>query len=296
MTELTEAQLDRIGTLLGARPTSMLQMAGATSSDLYRLETASAAAVLRVFRAERWEASTSELSARELAILNALGSTDLPAPGPLGSLPENGVLMSWLPGQVDLPEHPGPSWLEPLAQTLAHIHRLTISVPYRYESWNDTTSDERPDWWKDPRLWTEAQSGTDRMPRFETCFIHRDYHPVNVLREGERISGIVDWINACMGPAGIDVAHCRLNLALMYGQAAAEAFLEQYEAATPGYRHHPYWDLDDALGALPDVKPYPPWAEFGLSGLTAEIVRARLETFVEAAVGSLSQPDFIASL
>jgi hypothetical protein len=31
---------------------------------------------------------------------------------------------------------------------------------------------------------------------------------VNVLWEENGISGIADWINACMGPIGIDVAHC----------------------------------------------------------------------------------------
>jgi hypothetical protein len=107
---------------------------------------------------------------------------------------------------------------------------------------------------------------------------------VNVLWETGRITAIVDWINACMGPPGIDVAHCRLNLALMYGPAVADTFLDAYQDAAPDYRHDTFWDLEDALGTLPDVAPYPPWAEFGLTDLSTDLVRSRLEAFVATAV------------
>ncbi len=287
MSGLSRTQLDEVGILLGGRVSGVVPMAGATSSDLYRLETADADAVLRIFRTERWVEAASKLSARESKILEALATSGIAAPRPLGILSDNGVLMSWLPGRVDLPRHPDRHWLDQLARTLADVHGLPLTVPYRYESWNDTEAGEPPRWWRDPQLWSEVQSSSIRLPRFEPRFIHRDYHPVNVLWENGRISGIVDWINACMGPVGIDVAHCRLNLALMYGLAAAADFLDFYRLAAPDYRHHPFWDLEDALGALPDVEPYPPWAEFGLTGLTAGIVQARLETFVAAAVGDL---------
>lgn len=259
-------------------------MSGATSSDLYLLEYPDHREVLRVFRAERWETPADELSTRESRILDALRQTSLPVPRPIATLAGNGVLMSWLPGVVDLPRLPTGQWLATLAGTLAAIHSSGAEVPYLYESWNQTAAEEPPDWWQDRTLWTNIQSYVQATPNFTPVFIHRDYHPVNVLWEGERISGVVDWINACMGPVGVDVAHCRLNLAIMYGQDTADAFLAAYMNAAPGYRHHAYWDLDDALGALPDVKPYPPWAEFGLSGLTTELVRSRMEAFVAAAL------------
>ena len=36
--------------------------------------------------------------------------------------------------------------------------------------------------------------------------------------------------NACNGPAGIDVAHCAVNLSALFGVPVAEAFREAYEA------------------------------------------------------------------
>ena len=260
------------------------EMSGATSSDLYLLEYHDRREVLRIFRAERWETPADELSLKETTILTALGAAPLPTPTPLGTFMRNGVLMSWLPGVVDLPMRPGAYWLEVLARCLADIHQCGVEVPYAYESWNGTTIDTRPDWWTDQELWLGAQALAARTPDFDPIFVHRDFHPVNVLWEDWRISGIVDWINACMGPAGIDVAHCRLNLAIMYGQPTADAFLAAYTQAAPGYEHDFYWDLDDALGALPNVRPYAPWAQFGLTGLSTEMVRERLQAFVSAAV------------
>ena len=123
--------------------------------------------------------------------------------------------------------------------------------------------------------------GQDDAP---PVLLHRDYHPVNLLWGQARVSGVVDWINACMGPPGVDVAHCRLNLALMYGMAAADAYLAAYQHHAPGYRHDFYWDVDDALSAPLHVLPYVPWSEFGLTELTREILQSRLEAFVQAAV------------
>jgi len=50
--------------------------------------------------------------------------------------------------------------------------------------------------------------------------------------------------------------------------------------------HDGFWDIEDALGALPEVTVYRPWIEFGLTELTDELVRQRLQSFVAAAVRS----------
>lgn len=282
-------QLTEIAARTGKRPT-FHPLSGATSSDLYRLDYGSESEVLRVFRTERWDTSADALSARELEILRALESSSLPTPRPIARLIDNGVVMSFLNGAVRLPAAPSEQWLAELAATLACIHSLPIRVPFSYESWNDTRAGEIPEWWQDSALWQAAQQIATEAPGYEPRFIHRDYHPVNVLWEGERITGIVDWINACVGPVGIDVAHCRLNLALMYGLTTADDFLEQYGTAAPGYVHEYFWDIEDALGALPEVTVYPPWVEFGLEGLTDELVRQRLQSFLAAAVGRIVSP------
>jgi Ser/Thr protein kinase RdoA (MazF antagonist) len=280
MGEPDRVQLDlaRLEAILDRRAIEVTPLAGATSSHLYRVDLDDGRRVVaRTFRAERWASSCAELSQREATVLRALQASDLAAPRVLGTFPDNGVIMSWLPGAVLLPRSPEPNWLGRLAARLAQIHASRIRVPYRYESWNDGSTATAPRWWRDAAIWQAAQDGLCGPPAYEPTFIHRDYHPVNVLWQNGRISGVVDWINACMGPAGVDVAHCRLNLALMYGTPAASAFLAAYCQQRPGYDHEPFWDLDDAMGAVRDLAPYAPWAEFGLTGITSALVRERFE-------------------
>ena len=74
-------------------------------------------------------------------------------------------------------------------------------------------------------------------------FLHRDFHPGNVLWTGAAVTGLVDWASAAIGPAAADVGHCRWNLARKLGLPAADRFL-----ALTGVAHHPYWDVAAALG------------------------------------------------
>ncbi|MGE0624453.1 MAG: phosphotransferase family protein [Pseudomonadales bacterium] len=281
---LDQSLLQALRDCLGEAPESFRPLAGATSSELYRFRLRRGDAVLRRILPARWDTAPEELIDREFAILTALQDCRLPAPAPIARLPDNALVMSHLVGNVVLPASPTTGWLDDMARMLSRIHAADVVVPYRFESWNQQRSHPPPAWWQDTELWAEAQALVSLPPDAPRVFLHRDYHPANLLWVDGRISGVVDWINACMGPRGVDVAHCRLNLALMYGQPAADAFLQCYAGHVPGYEHDPFWDVDDALGFGPDVQPYPPWAEFGLTGLTTEVIRSRLEAFVQAAV------------
>jgi len=76
-----------------------------------------------------------------------------------------------------------------------------------------------------------------------------------VLFEGDRLSGVVDWVNACAGPPEIDIAHCRINIALAHGLDAADEFAAIATALYAGSepKRQAYWDLVDCLDlASPD--------------------------------------------
>jgi hypothetical protein len=95
------------------------------------------------------------------------------------------------------------------------VHEVTIEpsnqlkpfVPYDPESWDP------PDWLRDKRLWDRALAFY-QGPRLDddSVLIHRDFHPGNVLWARGRVSGVVDWQAACVGPRAADVWHCRGNL------------------------------------------------------------------------------------
>ena len=123
-----------------------------------------------------------------------------------------------------------------------------------------------PAWSATPRTWERAiEFWLKTEPESRAVFIHRDYHPANVLWREDAVSGVVDWINACRGPAGVDVAHCRTNLAQMYGPEAADQFLDAYLDVADGFAYDPYWDVDSVLDmCLPQPACYAPWQHFGL--------------------------------
>ncbi len=259
-------------------------MEGSTSATLYRVRSAAGDGVLRVFTQQRWPEPAIALTAREAFVLTELERAPLPTPRLLGTLRGNGVMMSFVPGAIVLPTTPDTRWLEELARTLARIHACPIDTRRPYESWNDTGGKPPPGWWTDVLLWHAAQRLLTEPVDEPPVFLHRDYHPVNVLWHNRRICGVVDWINACNGPAAVDVAHCRGNLAVMYGLEAADAFLAAYQRARPGFAFNPRWDVDGVLDGLPDPQVYPPWRTFGLRSLTTRDVRARLLDLVRCAV------------
>lgn len=268
---------------------------GANSTALYRVSTPDGeSCVLRLFSNRLWLDSEPDLAQHEAAVLQHAVSHGLPAPcllaftaadSPFG-LPA--ILMEFLPGAVELNPPEFTPWLNQLAGELARIHATpSVGFAWQFHTWNAIHGGPAPAWLADSdwqRLLALAQSPP---PESAEVFLHRDYHPANILWQDHRISGIVDWVNGCRGPRGVDVAHCRLNLALLYGLPVADAFLEMYAAAVGGYDHHPHWDVDDALSWLPEADFYEPWAEFGRPRHSATAMQDRMRAFLLAALQRL---------
>ena len=139
-----------------------------------------------------------------------------------------------------------------------------------------------PDWTEQPQLWQHAiEFWRAGPPADKPVFLHRDFHPCNVLWKHELVSGVVDWVNACMGPRGVDVAHCRTNLAVLFGVEVADMFRDNYLEIAGG-AHHPCWDVASILDfSLPQPEFYPPWSEFGIEVFSAREMARRNELYLE---------------
>ena len=260
---------------------SVRPLAGATSSLIHSIEVKynrhSIKLVLRRFVNEEWLKEEPDLALHEAASLKKASEVDVPTPE-LIAYDEKGVccgvptvLMTQLPGSVELKPINLDNWLYQLAEALIPIHVVEAGThPWNYFPWYDISSLEPPTWSKFPKLWEKAiEVVAGPRPKVRECFIHRDYHPTNVLWQNNQISGIVDWVNACRGPAGIDLSHCRGNLVALYGVLAADRFLHAYQSlASPSFEYHPYWDLNAAVGGLPGPpNVYSPWLTFGVQHL-----------------------------
>jgi aminoglycoside phosphotransferase (APT) family kinase protein len=235
------------------------------------------------------------LLAREASVLALLaGQEGIPAPGlvAVDATAEHcdhpTLLMSALPGRIRVDGDDLDRRLDLLAAQLVRVHGVVPDErPRTYQAWTSAERVRTPD----GALWERAVDVIRRdPPPYEDRFLHRDFHPGNVLFTGAgpglRITGVVDWVETSWGPADLDVAHCSTALALLHGPEHGLDFRERYEAH--GGRQladgpdHLYWRLLDALHYCPDgAKLAGPWRDLGRDDLTSEVLAERLEAYVD---------------
>ncbi len=283
---------------MGATIESVKPLAGATSSVLHSIdvnhEGCRLGVVLRRFVNAEWLKLEPDLARHEAASLMRAARAGVPTPE-LVAFDESGercgvpaTLMTRLAGRVELKPENFDLWLHRLAEAVLPFHALDASDhPWSYFPYNDISSLTPPRWSAFPRDWERAiEIVSGPRPLAREIFIHRDYHPTNVMWQDGQVSGVVDWVNACRGAAGFDVAWCRLNLAQLYGVSTADRFLGAYRAlAGASFEYQPYWDLI----ALIEILPGPPgvyegWPAFGVSHLNDEMMRERLDDYLASLI------------
>jgi aminoglycoside phosphotransferase (APT) family kinase protein len=194
-------------------------------------------------------------------------------------------------GEVVLQPANWNEWLAGLAGAAAKIHRVDAAgFPWSYRRYNEGESLAVPGWSKNPEVWKRAlQVVHGAAPPFRACFVHRDFHPSNVLWLNGQVSGVVDWVNGCRGPAGIDVAWCRHNLANLHGVPAADDFLAAYiVAAGSDFTYDPYWDLMSVVELLPGpLAMYEGWRAAGFPNISNTVMRERVDAYVASVVARL---------
>ena len=253
---------------IGIGVESIRQLPGSTSSLVYEVKTTRQLLVLRQFNNEEWLLEEPDLVQHEVAGLQKALQIKLQTPdilafdetGDRAGMPS--VLMTEIAGGVVLNPDNFNKWTDELAKALVAIHQLqAIDFTWKYGPYVNVETMSFPDWTTIPDTWRKAIEIVQQPPpAYVECFIHRDYHPANVLWEDGQVTGIVDWGSACRGPTGIDVGHCRLNIALLHGVEIADLFLD----------------------GRPTV--YKGWLDFGFRGLTDQLMEERLDAFIESVV------------
>lgn len=235
--------------------------------------------VLRV-QDQAWFAEAEpEALAREVGALALLAGTDIPEPRLIAWSEDDPavVLMTLVPGKPEL-VLPDPGAVRDVLHRLHTLPTEPMSA-WWYRGYHEGHDLVRPRWWRDAAIWERAvrQTLTDR-PAFEPVVIHRDFHPGNMLWLEDRLSGVVDWVNACVGPAAFDASHLRVNLAILHG-------LDGPDRVITG---DPAWDIEAGLGFLDWSSPSAldtwagPWPHVPIA-----VARTRLEAFVSEALGRL---------
>jgi aminoglycoside phosphotransferase (APT) family kinase protein len=209
--------------------------------------------VLRRYVRPDVQAEEPDLAEREADALSVLETSAVAAPRLIAVDPVGdhagvpAVLMTRLPGRIDWDPTDLDTFLRRLAEPLPLIHDVSVPSgvtirPYRpYELGRQLGP---PAWTRYPRAWAKAIELYEGPPPIvERRFIHRDYHPGNVLWRHWHASGIVDWQSVSLGSPEADVAHCRSNLVDHFSIAAADRFLAHWQALSGRRDYHPYWDV-----------------------------------------------------
>lgn len=109
------------------------------------------------------------------------------------------LLLSWVPGQTlasQLQNHPWQVWR--LGVAFGQLQAALHAAPH---------NSNRDDWieWAGP----QEQLLKDRLYTLEprgSALLHLDYHLLNVMTDGTRITGVLDWANARAGDPRADFA------------------------------------------------------------------------------------------
>jgi len=264
---------------LDVRVRSVRAYKGGSSSAIHglRVERRGGAVdtiVLRRYVLEHLNEEEPDLAEREARVLGLLDACAVPTPALL-AVDDTGaeagvptVVMSRLAGRLEWSPPEVEPWLVRLVDVLPPIHEAPIVEgvpefePYEPGSWD-------PPAWLDRRLWDRAVA-VFHGPRLDPdrVFLHRDYHPGNVLWRRGRLSGVVDWQAACLGPRAADVWHCRSNLLSRFGLTVADRFLALWQERTAS-EYHPWTEAVMLIDVVGSRRVRPPEEQQALAGLLA---------------------------
>lgn len=258
----------------GTRIVSVHPRAGGTSSAVHAVTVddrrgARHDLILRRHVRSDWLAREPDLAEHEARVLELLAPTPVAAPALVGVDPTGArcdvpaVLMTRLPGRIRWSPKDIDGFLDALVDAMLAIHAVPVPPAVQIRDFFPYYEGEElapPPGTSCPADWARAiEVHASEPPVDERTFIHRDFHPGNVLWRGDALTGVVDWVNASLGSPEADVGHCRINVARHLGYEVAEQLTARYLERSGRGEYHPYWDLVDAVGMLDDAGPERGW-------------------------------------
>jgi aminoglycoside phosphotransferase (APT) family kinase protein len=292
----------------GARVVAVRALRGGISNAMHVVAVSDGHATCRVvLRRVLSDEIEPGAVAREAAVLEALARHGVGVPGVLAVDPDGSrcghpaLVMTRLHGWRRLPPRAAPAWLESLAAALHALHTVPVADLPPLEDRLDflariLAGPPPPSYARRPadlplrallaQRVGEHASATD-LPR---VLVHDDFWAGNTLRLGHRVTAVVDWSWPGLGPAGLDVGYCAMDLSLCYGEEARDTFVAAYErlAGAP-VEHLAVWELAGALRPADAADWLSGWVDLGLP-LTAEAVNRRLTRVKARASAALRAP------
>jgi aminoglycoside phosphotransferase (APT) family kinase protein len=234
-------------------PDAITPVTGGWDTALWRVQTGASTSALRVFRAEQGDTFRREARAMRAAAQAGIPVPTIQAEGICAGRPA--LLLSWCAGLPLLDAVRARLWRIwklglMMGRMHARIHAVHVPASASLPAWAPRTEDA------DAALHTRLRALTAESPR---VLLHLDYHPLNIMVDATRITGVLDWANVAVGDPRVDIARTVAILrlaptppgptpaALIFGlrRVLEAAWRSGYEAVT---------------GPLTDMAPFYAWA------------------------------------
>jgi aminoglycoside phosphotransferase (APT) family kinase protein len=231
--------------------TSVMPVAGGWDAAIWRVERGGRAYALRVLGPDQHGQARGEATAmgfaRQVAPVPAIHVNTTWRGRPV-------MLLDWLPGESlaaaalvrpELVDALGDSF----GRTQARLHAARVPAELHATSrdWIALAGDEE----RALQAHLRAMSLRDDAP------LHLDYHPSNVLVEGTRVSGILDWANAATGDPRADLAR---TYSILYAIAQAPEEMQPPKGLLRAFRQVWLRGYVEEAGPLHDLAPFIAWA------------------------------------
>jgi aminoglycoside phosphotransferase (APT) family kinase protein len=240
----------------------------AMATDAVRLEAPAAdplEVVLRRWLRPGWREEEPLLTPdHEAAILVRVGRSTVPAPTVIAVDADGSgsgtpaILLTRMAGRTTRWDRPPSRWmLRALGETLATIHGLDdelrdLAVPF--EPYADLDAVAPPPASRQPALWLRAIEAARTTPgEGPSTFLHRDFHPGNVLWQPGRLSAVLDWTGASWGPPAADLGHLLVNLGADWSIREADVARDAFDGAGGNVAGGRWWDVRMVLDWLGDL-------------------------------------------
>jgi len=172
------------------------------------------------------------------------------------------IVLEYVEGTTDFPEHDFDSAIRQMAEELAKIHGISDAstcfdfLPPQVNRFK-SLSGERP-----AEIDDSLQEGQIRdvleavweLPQLnQPVLLHGDYWVGNVLWKEDKLVAVIDWEDAMIGEPLADLGDIRIATLWSSGRDAMTLFTEHYQSIMLhlDYSQLPYWDLCAALRPIP---------------------------------------------
>ena len=255
-----------LGELQATRVVDVEPMRGSSTSALHRVtlrfsDGDQTRVVLRRYVLEEVIEENHNIVAQEINALRVAALASVPTPGLLAAdidakrTDTPAVVMSWLEGRPRWEAKNRRRFLADLVDAMTAVAAVEVPSDVHLRSIRGYTqvSYDPPLWATKPRMWERAvEIFQGPVPDSDISFVHRDFHPGNVLWSRSKLTGLVDWQSAGIGPVSIDPGHCRLNM-LYYDPAMADQLRSLWEQQAQR-TYDPWADVTAIIGVLDSLR------------------------------------------